>query len=164
MIRTISSAQTYFVKFIFPALWIAGFGAGVASVWLLPAPPQMRAIFSLVWLIGGAIIWRTSAPLKKVQLEGDALIVSNYLRETRVPLSEIQEVTENRWINIRPVTIRFRSDTEFGASITFMPKVRPFLFLRSHPIVAELRELARAATTRGIAGTGSPSKPRKPAP
>jgi len=86
--------------------------------------------------------WRLLSPLKKVSIAADSLIISNYRREIAVPLGEIERITENRWLNYRPVTIHLRHDAGFGRTITFMPKVRPFLLWRSHPIVAELRALA----------------------
>ena len=68
--------------------------------------------------------------------------MSNYRKEISVPLSEISDVTENRWVNMHPVTIHFRRDTAFGQRVMFMPAVRPFAFFSSHPVVAELKRLA----------------------
>lgn len=144
--RTISSRQTLFAKVILPALWIGTVGAGALTVSVgsltgnLPAP--LSLIFLAVWALGATMFWRLLVPLKKVGIDGVSLTVSNYRREITVPLGEIESVTENRWLNYRPVTIHLRHDTGFGRKITFMPKVRPFLLWRSHPIVAELRALA----------------------
>jgi hypothetical protein len=32
--RTLSSAQTFLTKFVFPAIWIPGFGLGTLGLWL----------------------------------------------------------------------------------------------------------------------------------
>ena len=56
-----------------------------------------------------------------------------------MPLRDVSEVRENRWVNIRPVTITFHHDTEFGRSIVFMPTMKLLLPFTSHPVVAELR-------------------------
>ena len=154
--RTISSAQTFFTKFVLPGLWIPIFGGVVVAAWLGLLPPEMKVAGLLAWLVGATIMWRTCARLKRVRLGDGALYISNYSIEIRVPVSEIEEVTENRWINIHPVTIRFRNETEFGSRITFMPKVRMFGLWRSHPIVAELRELAHHDTNGRIVGAGGP--------
>jgi hypothetical protein len=66
-----------------------------------------------------------------------------FRREITVPLSAIESVTENRWVNIHPVTVHFRVPTEFGDKITFMPVQHVFLFWRSHPVVQELRSAAK---------------------
>ena len=55
-------------------------------------------------------------------------------------------MSENRWINIHPVTLSFRRQTEFGRSVVFMPCLRWFSFLSSHPVVDELRTATGLAT------------------
>jgi hypothetical protein len=62
-----------------------------------------------------------------------------------VPINFIESVTENRWINVHPVTVHFRGDTEFGRTITFMPKSRLMFFWSSHPVVGELKRMVDAA-------------------
>ena len=149
--RTLSSAQTFWMKFVFPTIWISMFGLGTLALFVgalrgpdnSPAPDGMKWGFLAAWLVGTAFIYWASARLKRVRTDGSALYVSNYLKEIRVPFDGVADVTENRWINIHPVTIHLRAATEFGDRITFMPKIRIFGW-RSHPVVAELRGLARA--------------------
>jgi hypothetical protein len=57
-------------------------------------------------------------------------------------------VAENRWINIHPVTIYFRSETIFGRQIVFMPTRRLFGIGQPHPVVGELRALAHLSVDR----------------
>lgn len=102
----------------------------------------MKWQFLIMWIIPSGFIFRYCAGLKRVCVDSQNLYVSNYRREITVPLSMIASVTENRWINIHPVTVHFLSPTEFGQEITFMPTVRPFAFWSRHPVVAELRQLA----------------------
>ena len=155
MPRTISSAQTFIMKLVFPILWISGFGFGTASLWLnfmhgkngAPPPGEMKFMFLIMWLAGTAFIIWSCARLKRVRVDDKHLHVSNYRREISIPLSLIADVTEIRWINIHPVTVHFRKDTEFGRSITFMPTIRYFALWSSHPVVAELYQLSRQATS-----------------
>jgi hypothetical protein len=147
--RTISSAQTFLMKFVFPTFWISIFGFGTLTLFLggfrgpnnSPPPDGMKWSFLAGWILGTLFIYWACARLKKVRIDDSAIYVSNYLKEIRVPFDAIAEVTENRWINIHPVTIRLRSASEFGDRVTFMPKMRIFNW-RSHPVVTELRELA----------------------
>ena len=149
--RTISSAQTFIMKLVFPVLWISGFGFGTALLWLdvmhgrngTSPPGEMKWMFLVMWLVGSALILWSCARLKRVRLDDKHIYVSNFRREISIPLSLIENVSEVRWINIHPVTIHLRKDTEFGRSITFMPKVRFFALWSSHPIVAELMHLSR---------------------
>lgn len=136
---------------IFPGIWIAGFGIGTLGMWLdmfhgqggtLP-PDPVKWLFFAAWIAGTIFILWVCAGLKRVRVDATSLYVSNYLFEITVPLIMIEEVTENRWINIHPVTVHFCSTTEFGQKITFMPTTRFFGLLSPHPVVAELKQLAR---------------------
>jgi hypothetical protein len=82
-------------------------------------------------------------------MDDRALYISNYVREIVVPLANVAEVSENRWINIHPVTLAFYTDTELGSRIVFMPKVRWFAFWSSHPVVEDIRRAVARATGRG---------------
>ena len=147
--RTLSSAQTFWMKFLFPTIWISGWGLGTLALFLgafrgpdnTPAPPEMKWGFLAGWVAGITFMYWACARLKRVRVEDSAIFVSNYLKEIRIPFDAIAAVTENRWINTHPITIHLRSATEFGDRIIFMPKIRIFGW-RSHPVVTELREMA----------------------
>jgi hypothetical protein len=148
--RTLSSALTFLMKFVFPIVWISGFGLGTLALWAGAfndsagngAPPEMKWAFLAAWTAGTAFILWGCAGLKKVRMDQDSLYISNFRKEIVVPLSSIGSVTENRWINIHPITIHFRAPTEFGNKVTFMPTSRFFGFWSSHPVVEELRGTA----------------------
>lgn len=154
--KPLSSAQTFIMKFVFPAIWISGFGAGTLALWIgamhgrsgSQPPAEMKWLFLCGWLAGSAFILWFCARLKRVRLDGAILHISNYRREIAVPLTSVDRVTENRWINIHPVTIHFRRTTEFGDAITFMPTARPFGFWSAHPVVAELEQAVFAQRVR----------------
>lgn len=148
-VRTISSKMTFWTKVIVPFIWISGFGVVALSFWLglmhgknneLP-PEPVKYIFSAFWIVGSAFFLWICSGLKCVRLDDKYLYVSNYLLEISIPLADIKEVTENRWINIHPVTIHLRSNSVFGDAIKFMP-TRRFALWSSHPVVAELKQLA----------------------
>jgi hypothetical protein len=147
-VKVLSSAWTFSTKVVLPVVWISVIGLVTLQLSLdvvhgkanLP-PAQMKFIFSGVWIFGAIFILWTSAGLKRVRIDSQQLYVSNYLREISIPFHEITDVTQNRWINVRPVTVYFREATVFGSKITFMPK-RELLFWRKSPVVSELKELA----------------------
>jgi len=101
-------------------------------------------IFLFACLSGTAFIYWSCMRLKAVSVDDNYLYVSNYMREISIPLSEVSDVTENVWLNIHPVTIHLKSPSEFGDKIVFMPTVRFFAFFSSHPVVSELKRLARS--------------------
>ena len=135
------------MKVIFPGLWIPLFGIAPLTMFLGAFESQdadPKWLFLIFWLVGSAFIYWSCIRLKEVSVDENFLYVSNYLKEIAIPLSEIQDVTENVWVNIHPVTIRLNSPSEFGDKIVFMPRVRFFEFFSSHPVVDELKELARS--------------------
>ena len=144
----LSSRLTFFSKVIFPIVWIGGFGVGTIALWTNNSVPhQEKWRFLGALIVGSLFIWWAGARLKKVSVEGGALYVSNYLKEIALPLDIVERVSENRWINIRPVTLYFRRSTDFGNKIVFMPKTRVMLPWRPHPVVNEIKRMVEMATT-----------------
>jgi len=82
--------------------------------------------------------------LRVISIDDHNLYILNYTKEISVPLSEIINVTQNRWLKGEMVTIHLQSRSEFGCKIHFLPKVRFFAF-GQHPVVRELKALARNA-------------------
>ena len=147
----LSSRLTFITKTIFPACWIVVFGAVTAFFWVSTGlPAETRWLFLAAWIAGALSFWWWCMPLKRVRVSGGQLYVSNFRKEIVVPLTSIGSVTENRWINVHPVTIHFRGDTEFGRKISFMPKTRVMFFWSSHPVVGELRRMVAAATGNSV--------------
>jgi hypothetical protein len=147
--QTISSASTFWMKFVFPALWIPGFGFGAFILWFglargkhgeLP-PAALKYAFAIIWVLGTTFVLWIAIRLKRVRLDGTNLYVSKWFREITVPFIEIASVTEARWIKGHPILIHFKNTSTCGRSVMFMPKLRLGFWSR-HPIVAELRKIA----------------------
>ena len=157
--RTLSSAQTFPTKVLFPSLWIGGFAAATLSLFLSPGfwhvpnggPPEpgLKWLFLFITIAGTVFIWWACIRLKRVRMDDKALYISNYVTEIVVPLLNVAEVSENRWLNIHPITIAFHADTEFGSRVVFVPKTRWFGFWSSHPVVDEIRMAANRVMGRG---------------
>jgi len=137
--RTLSSAWTFWTKFLFPAIWILGFG--YLTLFWSGGPPETKFVFLVVWIVGTTSILWVYVGLKRVRMDEQQLYVSNYIQEIHIPFSAITEVKQNRWINSRPITIYFRDATQFGDKVTFMPKQR-IQFWSVDPVVNELKRLA----------------------
>ncbi|HET7876704.1 MAG TPA: hypothetical protein VFN71_14370 [Methylomirabilota bacterium] len=154
MPHELSSRLTIAFKFVVPALWITLVGLATAAMFVIsfavrpPAPPEIKWLMLAVWIGASTFIWWMCCRLKRVCVDGATLHISNYFREDRVPLASITAVRENRWVNIRPVTVEFRTPTAFGQRIVFMPRVCWFLFWRPHPVALELRALVAEARRR----------------
>lgn len=151
--RVLSSSQTFFVKFIGPAL-VAPMAAYLLFVdartgAFLRLHHGMAPLALLPWLmIAGVFLFSLwwSFQLKRVAVDGDSIFISDYSQEVALPLSAIVDVRENRWLKMHPVTVEFDRDTPWGNTIRFMPKLRFFAITwMSHPVVAELRDSAQFA-------------------
>jgi hypothetical protein len=165
MRRTISSPQTFFMKWVFPALWIGGFGLGTYGLWLGafhdrngPPPEFLKWVFLAAWLVGsGFILWFCSR-IKRVQVDDEALYVSNYWSEVRIPLTEVSHFTQSYMSRPPTVTIHLRSMSPVGQRIVFISKFRWSLF-STHPTIIELQALCDQANARG--GASQPKVPVK---
>jgi hypothetical protein len=153
----LSSARTFVTKFVLPTVWLAGFAVATILLFRIrafvgpdgsPLPPEMKWLFLGGTLLGGWFLYWYGVRLKRVEIDEQWLYVSNFLREIRIPLVDIEEVTENRWVSMRPITVEFRRETEFGSSIIFMPTPRWWRFWQAHPVVGELEAASRRA--RGL--------------
>ncbi len=138
MPRVISSAQTFIVKFILPFVIVGmmTFGPAIGGRGIWPF------FFPLIVMVAVSIYWYY-VRLKKVIVEEDGLVVSNFVREIRVPWRDIVEVTGSRWVSTRQITITLDRDLGFGTSIIFMPKTRILWPGQEHPAAGELRDLIR---------------------
>ena len=146
------------MKIIFPVAWILLFGFATLNMWLgnfhskggASVPDFVKWQFLIMWVVATVLLIWSCVPLKKVRVDAHNIFISNFAKEIAVPLSDIRDVTENRWINIHPVTIHFKQSTEFGAQITFMPTTRVFGFGSSHPVVQELKLLSKGGSNSDI--------------
>ena len=71
------------------------------------------------------------------------MIISNFGREIRVPLTEVEKIKRGQ--SGTPIKLVLRHDTGFGRSIEFWPSLYPG-YMRPwtpHPLVAELQGLVR---------------------
>jgi hypothetical protein len=151
--RTLSSsARTNWYKYLFPVIWIGGFGAGTLALWLgalrgsndeLP-PSDMRWGFLLMWIAGSTFILWFGRRVKYVEADEKNLHISSYSNEVSVPLNDVSDVTENRAFRPPTVTIHFRDSTRAGKNVVFIPPFRIYS-PSPHPVIGELTELCKLA-------------------
>ena len=137
--RIISSAQTFITKFILPFVVVGVFTYGISL-----AGSRVFPILGPAGLLLAASIYWFYVRLKKVAIDSEGLVISNSVREVRVPWRDVIKVTGNRWKKTHQVTITFDREMGFGTSVVFMPKFRFLWPGQEHPIAQELRELMLA--------------------
>jgi hypothetical protein len=82
---------------------------------------------------------------KRVWLDSDALIVSAYGKDFRVPIDDIDTVDATRYVRPDRIRIRFRHATKWGKRIVFFPPLRLAGWADRHPVVTELAQQATQA-------------------
>jgi hypothetical protein len=150
----LSSSVTLIYKFVFPAIWIVVAGIlvflTVEGTRRTSFPDTATSLVIVVpWLLGAIFLLRFAAPILRVELRDGRLYASNYRREIEIQRSNIERVTQNVWVNVRPITLHLRNATPFGRRIRFVPPGRViFAFWKEDPLVDKLRELAGLPPSR----------------
>jgi len=109
---------------------------------------EIRWQLAAAWVLGSALHWWTCARLKRVELRRTILVISNYRDDITVDVADIARVTQNRLINLRPITLLLSKDTMFGRKIMFIPPMSFRLFAEDQ-IVSKLRRLAEIRRSSG---------------
>jgi hypothetical protein len=144
----VSASSTFFHKFVFPVVWGAFFSWGTAVLFLQragapgrAAPPSWARWICLAALVLGGLVFRqVSLPLKRVAIDDGFLRISNFLREIRVPFSEVHAggfgggEIDGRSL----VVLEFDRETPFGESVQFLPKSREAVELLRSRLAPEL--------------------------
>jgi hypothetical protein len=145
MARLISTSVTVIYKLIFVPIGISFFS--LCTILLITQEGSSLSFFkSWVFLA----LWNVPVllfclPLKEVIIEGNQLVVSNFVKKVRINASNIVDVTQRYWCGFysRFVRIHFKNPTVFGDKISFIHKMYLSAIGNQHPIVDELRQLAR---------------------
>lgn len=143
MRKKISSKLTFLHKFIIPSIiLLAILEAYFTDSYIFDSFVLQKEIIFIAITTGAYLFLWFHLRCKEVSIEGDFLYVSNFLKEIKIPLSEVGKVTEMFLMNPNPVTIHLKHETRFGKKIVFIPTYRMFSFFSSHRIVEELKERA----------------------
>jgi hypothetical protein len=105
-----------------------------------------RLFIAFVLLATAFILW-LSGRIQRVGYTKRDLIVSNYLRQERIPFEQVETAEPVWWYYRRMVRIQLRSRTSFGQVVYYIPKWAAFKCLWGAP-ERELQNLL--ATNRGL--------------
>lgn len=143
--------MTFYYKVLLPVLWIAGFGFGTFAMWLgkfdqpSQPPDEVKLTFLFFFIVGSAFLLRDAVRLKTITIDKEDLIIKNFSRVIRVPVRQINHISESRLMRPKTISLTLYPSCEFGEKITFIPKAKmqmTFKVLTEHPIAKRLRELA----------------------
>src|SRR5258708_19021859 len=123
----LSSRFTFFFKVIFPFPWLALglFGVVRALIEFNRLESLGLLLFFCIWLgISFATLLWNHFPLKQVSLDDRFLYVSNFIKETTIPLTLVDTVKATgglvwwRWPPSR-IIVTFKSSREYAREIKF---------------------------------------------
>jgi hypothetical protein len=152
MKRNLSSKLTLPTKifnFLMAVFPLIGLIAAYRELALDTLPVKLLVVALVVaWML--FFLWINSR-LKFVSVDENNLYVSRLLIEKTIPLSELEDVSLTT-IGFVWVRLRFKSKTDFGSQVFFMPTiVKSFIssFQRYHPVIEELKNLAQTVVLKG---------------
>jgi hypothetical protein len=125
----------------FAVVWTAYFlVVGIYWIWqILTSTEKIDTgeifIFLIFGFLSSIFVQWLSGSLKNVYLEGNTLLVSNFLKQIRIPLSAVSHVDNPDWSSLRRIRILFDEPTEFGREIVFAPCI-----FEAKSIAAELKK------------------------
>jgi hypothetical protein len=97
--------------------------------------------------------------LKRVEADEDALYVSNYITEVRIPLSEVVAVSESGGAkDLTRVSIGFANPSALGKAIEFLPRLGR-CWSGMDPAIRELQALCGRARARNGVDPAAPFDP-----
>jgi len=131
----ISSGQTFFIKRIFPCLWLGFVAVGLAVAVFAPAavaknpavhvpPPYFFLFVPLMMLVFGVLLFRKLLwdLADSVDDARDYLLVRRGGIEQRVMLANVMNVSMTQFTNPPRLTLRLRQPGPLGDEIVFIPK------------------------------------------
>lgn len=150
--RALSSDWTFFYKFALPVIWIGGFAGSTLAMFIASDSfkgdgdiREFRMVFLVMTTLGSVALYWFCMRLKKVRLKEGTLLISNFRKEVKIPLRDVERVSGSILMHPELVWLRFRRSTELGTKVVFMAKSRFSLGLTRHPVVEELKQLIETA-------------------
>ncbi len=123
----VSSNLTLFFKFFVPIFWMVLFGSFTVAVFALnydyygEFPGGPFRIGTLFFFGSGALLFLlTLLRLKRVEMDGEFIFVTNYFKYARYPFHQIEKIRESNFLFLKIVRITLRTPGTFGRSFFFI--------------------------------------------
>jgi len=131
--QRLSTNLTLFFKIFVPTAWASFFGLFALVIFFLnPAdePFLTSSVFKIgflvLFIIFGTLLYFTLGSLKRVEVEGDHLFVTNYFKTIRFPLENIKRMNVTKLGFLKLVHLTLHHKGEFGNKAFFLAKKSNF--------------------------------------
>lgn len=141
--QALSSSSTRFYKFLMPVLFpmLVAIVGGVKTI-----EDKYNAPIAIFLFLAIALLeYWLYARIKKISLDRTTLVISNFFREERVSIANLDYASGSLGVRPEVVWLYFKIETRFGKTVSFVPKDRAFPGFNKHPTVEMLNSLARNA-------------------
>lgn len=137
----VSTNLTLFYKFFIPVFWLVFVGSITVAaliysfdyVGTIPAG-TFRLVMVFIFLSGGATLYLTLFPLKRVEMSDDFVYVTNYFQNFRYPYHNVAYISVSTFLFFQVATLHLRKPGTFGKRIVFIPSKHRFsAFFEDHP-------------------------------
>lgn len=139
----LSSSLTFVNEWVLPAIVLICWPAWIKLA--LRGPKEMWVV-AIGWGIACAAVLSVAWPIKKLTIEGNDFLISNYFKTYRVPISQLADVTESHITRPPTLLLHFDPPTPFGKRIRIVPPVGFFNNKHFKEVSAFLRSLLRDKT------------------
>ncbi|MCB9311023.1 MAG: hypothetical protein H6567_13280 [Lewinellaceae bacterium] len=146
--QRVSSNLTVFLKLFIPTAWIVFFGTFTIALFF-SSESQLYIFtstgFKIIWvvflLMFFFLMFFTIMQLKRVELDTDSYIATNYLQTFKLRYEDIQSVYTLRFWRFIIVSFSLKGRSSLGSKISFLANAYLYdSFLAEHPNVKSLLE------------------------
>lgn len=139
--RRLSSSATLGLKLFLPTFWIVFFGALTLAM-LFAGSSRAPILGSLgfklgalgFFAIGVCLLYFTVMQLKRVEVDGEYLYITNFFKSYRYPHDQIERLVDSNFTIFHLGHVHLKSAGSFGKKITFLQSRQKFeAFMESHP-------------------------------
>ena len=142
----VSSILTLALRIFLPTFFVVFYGLlMVVSLfsnedYVASIPMSYFRIFSITMFFATLIIiYLTVFKLRRVELDENSVFVSDYFKQAKYPLHNVELIEENNYLLFKTVSMQLAQSGIFGKRITFMPSGRRWpKYKTRHPEIQNL--------------------------
>ncbi len=138
----VSTNLTLFLKFFVPVVWIVFFASFTIAVWVTDEHIgplgfwQFKIGLTIFLFLGALVLYFLFMRLKRVEMSGEHIYISNYIKTYRYPYDSIAEIKEDDFLLFRRIRVFLKEAGKFGRKIVFVADKRNLRqFYEDHPAI-----------------------------
>jgi hypothetical protein len=114
----LSSSLTFFSEWIFLVVWLV---VTFVHIRIALTNPEYPMPVGILWGIGLIFVLIYSWSIKKVTIEGDYFVISNYFISRRAPITHLSKIGKSYFSRGPMIILYFEPPTPFGKRVRIIP-------------------------------------------